>query len=108
MIISVTAAGRVKLLDADDFKGFKVRVDDPGASTGSVAKALNGLARVDESGHAWVDEAALRKLGAQVGGPGWQDSATGMIAYAKRAGWVDEATGAIRAHIEWPETARKD
>ncbi|WP_137391169.1 hypothetical protein [Rhodoligotrophos defluvii] len=98
----------MKLVDPDDFKGFKVRVDDPNASNGSVAKALNGLARVDETGHAWVNEAALRKLGAQAGGPGWQDSATGMIAYAKRAGWVDEETGAIRAHIEWPAAARKD
>jgi hypothetical protein len=107
MIISVTPAGHVKLIDADDFKGFKVRVEDPNASASSIAKALNGIATIDDTGHAWVDEAALRKMGAQAGGPGWQDSATGMIAYAKRAGWVNEQTGAIRAHIEWPAEARK-
>jgi len=107
MIISVTTAGHVKLIDADDFKGFKVRVEDTQASSSSVAKALTGVATIDETGHAWVDEAALRKLGAQAGGPGWQDSATGMIAYAKRAGWVCEETGAIRAHIEWPAAVQK-
>ncbi|MDQ8727182.1 hypothetical protein [Bradyrhizobium sp. LHD-71] len=107
MIISVTSSGNVKLIDADDFKGFKVRVDDPRASDSTVVKALNGIATVDATGHAWVGEEALRKLGAQAGGPGWQDSATGMLAYAKRAGWIDEKTGAIRAHIEWPAGARK-
>ncbi|MGF7161869.1 hypothetical protein FHS85_003510 [Rhodoligotrophos appendicifer] len=102
MIISVAAQGRVKLVDADDFKGFKIRVDDPQTSPGNLSKVLAGVATVDDTGHAWVNEQALRKLGAQAGGPGWQDSATGMIAYAKRAGWVDETSGAIRAHVEWP------
>jgi hypothetical protein len=106
MIICVTPAGDVKLVDADDFKGFKVRVDDPNASPTSLSKSLSGVATVDETGHAWVQEAALRRLGARAGGPGWQDSATGMIAYAKWAGWVDETSGAIRAHVEWAKGAK--
>ena len=104
MIISVSPSG-VELTDADNFKAFKVAVTDPAVTSETLADRLKGVAVVDDSGHAWIDEAALRSMGEKVGSAGWQDNATGMIAYANKSGWVCQNTGAIRAHVEWPAKA---
>jgi hypothetical protein len=85
------------LLEADDFKAFKVVVRGAGPSLGEQTEAL-GVAKVDE--HAWVHVDALRELAGPAATPEWEASLAGMVEFARSKGWVDEETGAVRAHVE--------
>ena len=88
---------RAILLEADDFKGFKVVVRGDAPSLGERTAAL-GIARVDE--HAWVSVDGLRQLAGSAATPEWEASLDGMLEYARSKGWVDDELGAIRAHVE--------
>lgn len=92
MILSLDAAGRLRVDDPFDFRTFSFRdhaqhrIDTP---------AVEFLA-----GFAWISEDELRAWAPAAADPAWQSGLTAMIAYARARGWVDETTGRIRAHIE--------
>ncbi|MBJ3775644.1 hypothetical protein [Acuticoccus mangrovi] len=94
----MTSDLRLTLEDPEDFRRFKVKVD-AAAEPETVAAALAPLAGLEDRDTAWVDEAALRRLGPE--GDAWQAGLSKMIAAAAPHGWVHPQTGAIRAHVEW-------
>jgi hypothetical protein len=94
MIVDYAPARGLRLLEAEDFKGFKLRL------AGETARpTIDGVAFVD-------DENAL--VGAQLppslpGAPTtseWRAGYRAMVDYAAKKGWIDRATNAIRAHVE--------
>ena len=96
MIIAINAKGELELREPNDFKGFKVLVEQQGAD---VAAALKGVATLDDE-HAWVSQAALKNWKGQPQSPEWIASFDKMADAVKKFGWVRESDGAIRAHIE--------
>ncbi|HEY3917107.1 MAG TPA: hypothetical protein VGL83_04910 [Stellaceae bacterium] len=99
MFIHVTKDFAVALEESQDFKKFKLVIEAPGSDAARISTALDGVARLDPEGHAWVNESWLRQ---QDNAASWQDGLTAMIGVAKKYGWVDEQQKQIRAHIEWP------
>jgi hypothetical protein len=100
VIVELDVSGgtaRASLLEADDFKAFKVVVRGDGPSLGERSVAA-GVARVDE--HAWVRLEALRELAGPAATAEWLASLEGMLEYARSKGWVDDELGAVRAHVE--------
>jgi hypothetical protein len=102
MFIHVTRDLTVALMEAQDFKHFKLVIDAPREDTGRLTAALSGVATLSDDGHAWVSEAWLRQC--DPAAP-WQEGLTAMIGIARKYGWVDEQAKTIRAHIEWPGEA---
>src|SRR5215467_3216920 len=84
------------LLEADDFKAFKVVV----RGGGTALSTADAVAKVDE--HAWVSVDALRELAGAAATPEWEASLEGMLGYARSKGWVDDELDAVRAHVERP------
>ena len=103
MYVKVAADGSVLLEDKDNFRAFKIVVEGGPARLDQVRRALSGTAEVQDQGHAWIYEQALRKRPEVANDTAWQGNLGAMIEKAKPHGWVDEAKKAIRAHIEWTE-----
>jgi hypothetical protein len=103
MFVKVAADGSVSLEDKDNFRAFKLVVEGGPARLDQARRALSGTAEVQDQGHAWIYEQALRKRPEVAGDAAWQGNLGAMIEKAKPHGWVDEAKQAIRAHIEWTE-----
>jgi len=100
VIVEIEIAGaetHARLLEPDDFRGFKVVVRGDGPPLAARGAPL-GLLRVDE--HAWVGIGALRQLAGDAATPEWEESLQGMLAFARSRDWVDEQLQAIRAHVE--------
>ncbi|MGV6876767.1 hypothetical protein ACUSIJ_29435 [Pseudochelatococcus sp. B33] len=96
MQVVVDTNGRTRLDEPDDFRNFRVTIED-GTSYKTLKAAIDTIGRLDNEGTAWIHETALRKLGRV--DTIWQDQLTAMIAGAARHGWIDPGTGDIRAHI---------
>jgi hypothetical protein len=103
MFVKVAADGGVSLEEKDNFRAFKLVVEGGPARLDQVRRALSGTAEVQDQGHAWIYEQALRKRPEVANDAAWQGNLGAMIEKAKPHGWVDEAKQAIRAHIEWTE-----
>jgi len=103
MFVKVAADGSVSLEDKDNFRAFKIVVEGGTARLDQVRRALSGTAEVQDQGHAWIYEQALRKRPEVASDAAWQGNLGAMIEKAKPHGWVDEAKKAIKAHIEWTE-----
>jgi len=103
MFVKVAADGSVSLEDKDNFRAFKIVVEGGPSRLDQVRRALSGTAEVQDQGHAWIYEQALRKRPEVANDAAWQGNLGAMIEKAKPHGWVDEAKQAIRAHIEWTE-----
>jgi hypothetical protein len=101
MIIRLSRDGALHLDAPEDFKRFKVVVEDAGKDVARARAALASVARLEDEGTAWVSEAALRRWDGLKDDGAWQDGLTAMIAKAEPYGWVDRAAGAIKAHVEW-------
>jgi HEAT repeat protein len=101
MIIRLARDGAVHLDAPEDFKRFKVVVEDAKKDVARARTALAKVAKLEDAATAWVAEAALRKWDGRANDRAWQDGLTAMIAKAEPYGWVDRAAGAIKAHIEW-------
>jgi hypothetical protein len=101
MIIRLSRDGALHLDAPEDFKRFKVVVEDAGRDVARARAALSSVARLEDDATAWVAEAALRQWDGMKTDSAWQDGLTAMIAKAEPHGWVDRATGAIKAHVEW-------
>ena len=105
MFIKVFADGRVTLEDRDNFRAFKVVVEDSPSKIDYARRALMGLADVSDQNTAWVFETALRKRPEVAQDDAWQRSCDLMIEKAKPHGWIDERRKAIKAHVEWTQPA---
>jgi hypothetical protein len=103
MFVKVAADGGVSLEEKDNFRAFKLVVEGGPARLDQARRALSGTAEVQDQGHAWIYEQALRKRPEVANDAAWQGNLGAMIEKAKPHGWVDEAKQAIRAHIEWTE-----
>jgi hypothetical protein len=101
MIIAITAAATLELKEADDFKGFKIAAEKPGATDAEIAAALKPIATPDADGkHFWVHQTALKNWNGKPQSAEWIASFDAMVEKVKKYGFVDEATGNVRAHIE--------
>ena len=103
MFVKVAADGSVSLEEKDNFRAFKVVVECGPARLDQVRRALSGTAEVQDQGHAWIYQQALRKRPEVAGDAAWQSNLDSMIEKARPHGWVDDAKKAIKAHIEWTE-----
>jgi hypothetical protein len=103
MFVKVATDGGVSLEEKDNFRAFKLVVEGGPARLDQARRALSGTAEVQDQGHAWIYEQALRKRPEVANDAAWQGNLGAMIEKAKPHGWVDEAKQAIRAHIEWTE-----
>ena len=101
MIIAITAAGTLELKEKDDFKGFKIVAEKPGATDVEIAEALDGVGALDAGHtHAWITQDAMKNWGGHLAPADWIASFDAMIEKVRKYGFVDEATGNVRAHIE--------
>ena len=81
--------------DADDFKGFKLRL----RAAAGARPDLPGIAYVDDD-NVLVDPGLVGALPGAPETDAWREGFGRMVDYAATKGWVDERTGAIRAHVE--------
>ncbi len=100
MIIAITASGTPDFREREDFKGFKIVVEKPGAGDTEIATALTGVATMDGGDHAWVSLAALRNWGGKPQPADWIASFDAMIEKVKKYGFVSDDGAAVRAHFE--------
>jgi hypothetical protein len=106
MFIKVSADLRVQLADANNFRSFKIVVEDARNRLDHVRRRLAGLAEVPDHDTAWVSAATLRRWPGVAHDPAWQEGFSGMIEKARPHGWIDDARGAIKAHVEWKDAGK--
>lgn len=95
MIIEYVPGKGLALVEADDFKSFKLRLRD----TPERRPVLPGIAFVDDVNVLIDIEAATRLPGAS-DTDAWRSGFGKMVVYAATKGWIDAATNSIRAHVE--------
>jgi len=100
MIIAITANGALDFREKDDFKGFKIAVEKPGATDAEIAAALNGVATMDGSDHAWVAAAVMKNWNDQPQPADWIAAFDAMLEKVKKYGYVSEDGASVRAHFE--------
>ena len=100
MIIAVTPSGSLDLREKDDFKGFKIAVEKPGATDADIAAALKGVATMDGSDHAWVAASAMKNWNGQPQPADWIASFDAMLEKVKKYGYVSDDGASVRAHFE--------
>lgn len=95
MIVEHSPATGLRLLEAGDFKGFKLRL------SGSVESrpAIDGVRFVDD-GNVLIGIDLVPGLPGAPDTAEWRKAYEAMVAYAAGKGWIDAATNAIRAHVE--------
>ena len=98
MIIRVDTAGEVRVDEHTVFTDFHVEAP-VGFSIAELAATMGEGTRPD-SGHLWIAEAAVRRWLAGRTDDDWDESFSGMVAYARSKGWMDEAGTHLRAHLE--------
>ena len=103
MFVKLSATGTVTLEDRDNFRAFKLVVEQPKTALAHVKKVLSGTILVSDTETAWVSETALRHLSGHAHDHEWHHKLAAMIEKAKPHGWIDEVNQAIKAHIEWQE-----
>lgn len=100
MIVSITAATGLVVLDKHDLTSLAVHAPD--VSHDDVARVLNetGMGRLDDDAdHAWLKIDELRDH-ARIDDPEWDDEFDAMIDYARTQEWIDESGTAVRAHLD--------
>jgi len=105
MFVKLSAAGSVTLEDRDNFRAFKLVIEGGPARLDQARRALANTAELIDQTHAWIYEQALRGRPEVVHDTAWQGNLGTMIEKARPHGWIDEQKKAIKAHIEWVETA---
>lgn len=98
MIVQVSA-GKVALLEPDDFRKFKVTLD-AGTSDAAAGAEKHPLLRLEGADTAWVDIEALVALSGRTSDDVWMASFRKMIEGARPHDWVSADGREIRAHIE--------
>lgn len=88
-----------RLLDADDFKAFKVVVDGPPSG---LAEAIAPVGSLLESGDTMIrTEAVIELAGERARQAAWMESFEAMLAYAEKKGWLSPNRSSIQAHCEF-------
>lgn len=95
MIVDHSSSGELSLLEADDFKGFKLRL----RAVGPARPDLKGIVFVDDD-NVLVDIAVVKSLAGARATEAWNRDFGRMVDYAATKGWVDTETYALRAHVE--------
>jgi len=95
MIVDYSPATGLALVEADDFKGFKLRLRE----TAETRPELDGIRFVDD-GNVLIGLDTVRSLPGAPGTEAWNASFQKMVDYAATKGWIDDATQSIRAHVE--------
>jgi hypothetical protein len=103
MELHLGADDQLRLVDQDNFRAFKLVVEQPKTALAHVKKVLSGTILVSDTETAWVSETALRHLSGHAHDHEWHHKLAAMIEKAKPHGWIDEVNQAIKAHIEWQE-----
>lgn len=95
MIVEYRPETGARLIEADDFKNFKLRiVHAPG-----VRPKIDGVFFIDDV-NVLIGIDTVRTLPGAPQEPEWHASYLAMISYAKSKGWIDPERNAIRAHVE--------
>lgn len=94
MIVDYAPSKGLSLLEADDFKGFKLRI--AGSET---RPAIGGVTFVDDA-NVLIGVDLVPTLPGAPGTGQWLAGYRAMVAYAAKKGWIDTATSSIRAHVE--------
>lgn len=95
MIVDYSPKEGLQLLEAEDFKGFKLRL----RGVDTLRPEISGITFVDD-GNVLIGVDAVPALQGAPSDAAWLSAYRKMIDYAASKGWVDEATNAIRAHVE--------
>ena len=101
MFLKLSAADGLQFEDRDNFRAFKLVVEDDRGRLDDVRRALAGKAELPDADTAWVLEDALRRWPGVADNADWQSKLSAMIEKARPHGWIDDARKAIKAHIEW-------
>jgi hypothetical protein len=101
MELHLGADDHLRLVDPDNFRAFKLVVEQPREKFDHVKRAVSGAILLTDADTAWVSEMALRDLSGHPHDHAWQHQLAEMIEKAKPHGWIDEANQAIKAHVEW-------
>ena len=94
MIIDYSQAGALRLLEAADFKGFKLRL-----SGAERRPHISGVTFVDDD-NVLIPSALPPTLEGAPTSAEWRAGYQAMVDYAAKKGWIDAAAQAIRAHVE--------
>ena len=101
MFLKLTAADGLQFEDRDNFRAFKLIVEDDRGRLDDVRRALAGKAELPDADTAWIFEDALRHWQGVAQDASWQQNFSAMIEKARPHGWIDDARKAIKAHVEW-------
>jgi len=101
MFVKLSAAKKITLEDANNFRTFKLVIEGRPSAIDDVRRALAGTAGLVDKDTAWVSQAALRSRAEVAQDKDWQQQFDAMIEKAKPHGWIDERQKAIKAHVEW-------
>ena len=103
MFFRFSLANGLRLEDCNNFRAFKLVVEDRREDLERIRVALGGAIELVDVDTAWVLEATLRAAPEVAHDQAWQDALGAMIEKARPHGWIDEARKAIKAHVEWRE-----
>ncbi|HVU43495.1 MAG TPA: hypothetical protein VHD86_20800 [Xanthobacteraceae bacterium] len=101
MFLKLSAADGLQFEDRDNFRAFKLIVEDDRGRIEDVRRALAGKAELPDADTAWIFEDALRHWQGVAQDAAWQQNFSAMIEKARPHGWIDDARKAIKAHVEW-------
>lgn len=96
MIVQYSSSGGLTLLEAEDFRNFKLRLE--GACEDG-KPSIEGITFVDER-NALISIKLVPTLPGRPDSESWQKSYCAMVELARKRGWIDAQAGAIRAHVE--------
>jgi len=88
------ANGSTRLIEAEDFKGFKLRI-----ASGETQPPIAGVTWVDD-GNVLIGIDAVKALPGAPNTSEWNAGFQAMVDYAAKKGWIDADKNAIRAHVE--------
>ncbi|GLS32022.1 hypothetical protein SAMN04488498_12646 [Mesorhizobium albiziae] len=94
MIIDYSPGDGLRLVESEDFKGFKLQLRD----APEARSAIEDVVLVDD-GNILIAEAVPSLPGAYATAE-WQAAYRGMVDNVAAKGWIDTAANAIHAHAE--------
>lgn len=86
-----------QLLDAENFKAFKLTFD--GYPAGQ-KPALDGVRYLPEE-HAFISQRQVIRAAGEHATLVWREAFAAMVSAAATHGWVDPHTQDIKVHIQW-------
>lgn len=95
MIVDYSPADGLRLIEAEDFKGFKLRLRE----IAEARPSIEDITFVD-AGNVLIGVEVVPMLPGAPANADWLSGYRKMIDYAATKGWIDTASNAIRAHVE--------